>query len=180
MIANGKLDYADELSTKNERIVNCDLTKSLYNAVDHVVENTLDSSVHGSSTVSSESLFSLNSRKKLKNQFITINYSSTNMNKLISLLLFLNETSSNENNDSPSSKNMILNDVSSNLNNFIDFFHLKQFSKDSLDYAVYYDCLSQYKNNLKQADFLFTKPLCYSTWPRRTEKKMEGATTVTN
>jgi hypothetical protein len=55
---------------------------------------------------------------------------------------------------------LILNEMSSNVSNFKDFFDVKQFSKDSFDYSVYYDCLKQYNINSKQINFILTRPLC--------------------
>ena len=64
-------DYTDTLNKKNERIISCDLFRTLAPTT--------------TSTLSPNSLFSLNgkSRKKFMNQYLTINYSSNNMNKLI-------------------------------------------------------------------------------------------------
>jgi hypothetical protein len=146
--SSNNLDYADEV-TKSDRIVNCDLTKNTH-SIDHFDSNTLDSLSSTASTgTSSFNLFN-NNKKKVKNLYITINYSSPNMNKLIGTLL-------NVTIDTNSDK---LNDISSNLTNFIDFFNLKQFSKDSLDYSIYYDCLKQYEANLKRPEFIPTKSLC--------------------
>ena len=132
-------DYTDTLNKKNDRVISCDLFRQ--------------AAPVSTSTLSPNSLFSLNNknRKKFTNQFLTINYSSNNMNKL--LMTAINSSLINNNED--------LSEISSNFSYFKDFFNLKQFSKESgMDYSVNFDCLKQYERNSKQAAFLLNRPLC--------------------
>ena len=143
-----------EPNKRNERIVSCDLSRTS-------ISTSSEISADASSGSSPNSLFNLNGNKrKVKNQFITINYSSNGMNKLVLSVL---NTSANLAADSQSlskQQQLALNEMSSNVSNFKDFFDVKQFGKDSLDYSVYYDCLKQYNVNSKQINFILTRPLC--------------------
>ena len=142
-----------ELNKRNEKIVSCDLSRTSVSTLNEI-------SADASSGSSPNSLFNLNSNKrKIKNQFITINYSSNSMNKLVLSVL---NTSANLTDFQSLSKQqqLALNEMSSNVSNFKDFFDVKQFGKDSFDYSVYYDCLKQYNVNSKQINFILTRPLC--------------------
>jgi len=92
-----------------------------------------------------------------QNQLVTIDYSSSNMNKLLESSMSFNST------------DLQLNEIIVNTSYFQDFFDLIQFNKETFDYSINYDCLKQSKNTQKQHNlFLRTQPLCLfnlaSTW----------------
>jgi hypothetical protein len=152
-------DYSTEMTNKkNDRIISCDLYRSQVKTSS------------SSSSSSSNSLFSLNSsRKKFVNQFLTINYSSNNMNQLI--LLTLRNSSIVKINEQ---EQTTLDGISSNFSNFRDFLYLEQFSKNGgMDYAVNYDCLKQYEFNSRQDMILLNRPLCLFNLESE-EKKSES------
>ena len=82
--------------------------------------------------------------------FITINYSVTNLNKLVNrVLLKANPL-----------KKTLLSDLTSDFKNFRNFFNLHNFDQNSLDYAVYYECSKQLTQLAKSKSQLLLRPLC--------------------
>ena len=129
-----------------EEVYNYETDDEDYNEEDEYDDSDdyLDPSIYESKKITSCDLSSES------NNFIKINYASSALKRLITFV-----------SNSSFSNKTIWNELSSNINNFKDFFYLNQMDKDSLDHFVYYDCLKQAKSLSKEpSNVMLSKPLC--------------------
>lgn len=135
---------SDEYQKNPDRVINCDISKATSTSTS-MTTTTLPSQI----LAIGSSLFAnvTNKKKPKRNQFITINYSSSQMSKLMSGLI------------KNLSINQQLDSYISTVSNYKDFFNIQQFNKKSFDYVIHNDCLKQL---LKQtsSSISFTEPLC--------------------
>jgi hypothetical protein len=119
---------------------------------DYLDEDYDDDYISNDSTKKIDRIINCDLEASSSNKIITINYLSSRMNKLVSFL-YKNRTSLLFD----SKNKTALNELTTSISNFKDFFKLFQFNKAfEQNYAVYDECIKEFKTNTK----LMNKPLC--------------------